>query len=94
LLIELPRTVVLPKLQLAPPVDRTVIRHLDDPGTPGTLQGVEKLRLLGKIEKDLLTQVVGFRLVSKDSPSDMAHGTGMPAEEEFKSIPPSQTNLR
>jgi hypothetical protein len=80
LFVELFRAVVLPKIQIAPPVDRTMVRHLNDPGNPGTLLDVEILRPIRKIEKNFLTEVVRFRFVSKDSPGDMEHGTGMPAE--------------
>jgi hypothetical protein len=80
LFVELFRTVVLPKIQIAPPVDRTMVRHLNDPGNPGTLLGVELLRSLRKIEKHFLAEIVRFRLVSKDSPGDMKHGASMPME--------------
>jgi hypothetical protein len=80
LFVDLFRAIVLPKIQIAPPVDRPMVRHLHDPGSPGTLLGIEVLRSLGEIEKHFLAKVIRFGLISKDSPGDMEHGTGVPAE--------------
>ncbi|MBB5064967.1 hypothetical protein HDF15_003329 [Granulicella mallensis] len=82
---------MLPKIQVPPPVDRAMVRHLDNPGSSRTLLGVKMLCSLGEIEKDFLAEIVCFRFISENSVGNMKYGAGMPTEEEPKSIPRSLT---
>jgi hypothetical protein len=80
-------------LEIPPPVERSVICHLDNPGPGRALSAVEDPTFLLDIEKQVLDQVFCFGCISQNADGHAPRQTRITFEESGQSFPVSDANL-
>jgi hypothetical protein len=72
--------------QIASALDRSMVRHLDNPGAGGTLRAIEDGAFSLDEEEEVLNEVFGFGSVSKDARGDAASKPGVPLKKDAQRI--------
>src|SRR5690242_5269943 len=71
--------------EVSAPPDGAVVSHLDDPAAGRALRAVKDCALPLQEEKQVLDQIIGFGVVSKNPGADATNDASIPLEESRQS---------